>query len=151
MISFELTNENRIIQVCVDDSGINALIRSLEKLRVSGSHIHLCSPPRGKDLSDKNPWGTDAISEVIISHVGGYGLKDVCKHPKLVNYQWNDTDSGSQCSIVQFTRYQMADGAIRTQIKTNILTYNFDDVMATRMLELWLKSLPSTVPFAQSA
>jgi len=92
------------------------------------------------------------VKDSLVLPLASYGLKYICKHPGLVNYQWNDADSGSQWSVVQFVRYLMAgDPVIRDQIKSNILTYNFDDVMATRMLELWLRSLSSSTEAAQSA
>jgi predicted RecB family nuclease len=92
------------------------------------------------------------IKDSLVLPLASYGLKYICKHPKLVNYQWNDNDSGSQWSVVQFARYLAeTDQQIRKQIKEKILIYNFDDVMATRMLELWLKSLPSAAAIAQSA
>ena len=31
----------------------------------------------------------------------------------------------------------------RERLKRNILTYNFDDVVGTRKLEEWLRTLPS--------
>ena len=81
------------------------------------------------------------IKECLVLPLASYGLKYICKHPKLVNYQWKDSDSGSQWSVVQFAHYlQTADSSGRAELKKNILTYNFDDVMATRMLELWLRS-----------
>jgi uncharacterized protein len=59
----------------------------------------------------------------------------------LVNFQWSDDDSGSQWSVVQFLKFQaelIKDR--REQIKKDILAYNFDDVVATRKLEEWLRS-----------
>lgn len=72
-----------------------------------------------------------------------YGLKDICKHPGLVNFQWENDESGSQWSVVQFKRFQSeADVAIKSAIKESILNYNRDDVTATRKLEMWLRGLP---------
>jgi hypothetical protein len=71
MLSFQLTNENRTIQVLCDDAGISTLIEVLEKLRGSSNHIHLRSPRSGgKLLSDTTPFGEEAIGEVIITHGG---------------------------------------------------------------------------------
>jgi hypothetical protein len=57
-----------------DDRGIDELIGVLEKLRGSGSHIHLRVPSNGgaasEVLSDVTPFGQKAIAEVIITHGG---------------------------------------------------------------------------------
>ena len=84
----------------------------------------------------------EVVKECLVLPVASYGLKYICKHPKLVNFQWDDNDSGSQWSVVQFVNYLLTlvpDD--RERIKRNILTYNFDDVMATRKLEEWLRNL----------
>jgi uncharacterized protein len=80
------------------------------------------------------------VTESFVLPLAGYGLKQICKHEGLVNFQWQDEDSGSQWSVVQFVKYRMeliTDR--RAQMKKEILTYNFDDVMATRKLEEWLR------------
>ncbi len=80
------------------------------------------------------------IKESIVLPVASYGLKQICKHEGLVNFQWSDDDSGSQWSVVQFLKFQaelVKDR--REQIKKDILAYNFDDVVATRKLEEWLQ------------
>lgn len=82
----------------------------------------------------------EVVKECLVLPVASYGLKYICKHPKLVNFQWDDHDSGSQWSVVQYVNYLLTlvpDD--RTRLKRNILTYNFDDVMATRKLEMWLR------------
>lgn len=85
----------------------------------------------------------DVVKDCLVLPVASYGLKYICKHPKLVNFQWDDEDSGSQWSVVQFVNYLMTlVPSDRERIKRNILTYNFDDVIATRMLEVWLRALP---------
>jgi len=83
----------------------------------------------------KNP-----VMESFVLPLAGYGLKQICKHEGLVNFQWSDGDSGSQWSVVQFAKYlaEPINGR-REQIKNDILGYNFDDVMATRRLEEWLQ------------
>ena len=84
----------------------------------------------------------EVVKECLVLPVASYGLKYICKHPKLVNFQWDDNDSGSQWSVVQFVNYLMTPVPDdRERLKRNILTYNFDDVMATRMLEVWLRNL----------
>jgi uncharacterized protein len=58
----------------------------------------------------------------------------------LVNFQWEDDSSGSQWSIVQFNQFiQEIDKSTKQQLKKEILSYNRDDVIATRRLEEWLK------------
>jgi len=76
----------------------------------------------------------------LVLPLQGYGLKDICKHPKLVNFQWEDDSSGSQWSVVQFNQFlQETDKSSKQQLKEAILGYNRDDVIATRRLEEWLK------------
>lgn len=80
------------------------------------------------------------IKDSMVLPVASYGLKQICKHEDLVNFQWSDDDSGSQWSVVQFLKFQaelIKDR--REQIKKDILAYNFDDVVATRKLEEWLR------------
>jgi uncharacterized protein len=80
------------------------------------------------------------ILESLVLPLQGYGLKDICKHPMLVNFQWEDDSSGSQWSIVQFNQFiQEIDKSTKQQLKKEILSYNRDDVIATRRLEEWLK------------
>ena len=82
----------------------------------------------------------EVVKACLVLPVASYGLKYICKHPELVNFQWDDHDSGSQWSVVQYVNFLMTlvpDD--RARMKRNILTYNFDDVMATRKLELWLR------------
>ena len=76
--------------------------------------------------------------------VQSYGLKDFCKHPDLVNFQWEDAGSGGQWSIVHFNSYlEEKDVKVRERIKEEILGYNRDDVIATFKLEEWLRSKTS--------
>ncbi len=79
------------------------------------------------------------VLECLVLPLQGYGLKDICKHKDLVNFQWQDKDSGSQWSVVQFNRFLAeSDPHLRAKLKANILGYNRDDVIATRRLEEWL-------------
>ncbi len=81
-----------------------------------------------------------AVQDNLVLPLQGYGLKDICKHPELVNFQWENTASGSQWSIVQFNRFLAETGPDEKQrLKSEILRYNRDDVTATRRLELWLR------------
>ena len=82
------------------------------------------------------------VKNNFVLPLASYGLKQICKHKDLVNFQWQDDDSGSQWSVVQFVKYrtEMIEDR-REQMKKDILTYNFDDVMATRKLEEWLRNI----------
>lgn len=81
------------------------------------------------------------VLDSLVLPLQGYGLKDICKHKDLVNFQWEDDSSGSQWSVVQFNRF-LAEGnsAAKEQLKKDILGYNRDDVIATRRLEEWLRN-----------
>ena len=82
------------------------------------------------------------VLESLVLPLQGYGLKDICKHPKLVNFQWEDDSSGSQWSIVQFNQFlQETDESSKQKLKQEILGYNRDDVIATQRLEEWLRDL----------
>jgi len=59
----------------------------------------------------------------------------------LVNFQWQDKDSGSQWPVVQFNRFLAETNPQKKEkLKTDILGYNRDDVIATRRLEEWLRT-----------
>lgn len=82
------------------------------------------------------------VKNNLVLPLQGYGLKDICKHKDLVNFQWSDDGSGSQWSIVQFINYLHAENADeKAALKEDILGYNRDDVIATRRLEEWLRNL----------
>jgi hypothetical protein len=71
VLSFQISNSGRTIVIDCDDAGISNLINFLNKLRGSGSHVHLWGPSAGgKDLDETTPYGEAAVSEVIISHGG---------------------------------------------------------------------------------
>ena len=70
VLSFELANEGRAIQIHCDKEGLATLTTALERVRTSG-HLHLRTPANGgRELSEKNPWGKEAIGEVIITTGG---------------------------------------------------------------------------------
>jgi len=80
------------------------------------------------------------VLESLVLPLQGYGLKDICKHKSLVNFQWEDDSSGSQWSVVQFNRFLgESNHENRLNLKGEILGYNRDDVIATRRLEEWLR------------
>jgi len=71
ILSFEIINSGRSIQIDCDRQGLEILIGALEKLRSTASHIHLRTPSNGgHELSEQTPWGKEAIGEVIITTGG---------------------------------------------------------------------------------
>ena len=95
-------------------------------------------------LGDNSPLFdlANAVRQSVVLPLPGYGLKAICKHPKLVNFQWELPESGSQWSVVRYVGFLRArDPAERAAIRREIETYNRDDVLATRALEMWLRSL----------
>ena len=67
MLSFELIESGKTIQICADDEGLALLRNALERVTSSG-HLHLRTIANGgNELNDKNPWGQAAIGEVIIT------------------------------------------------------------------------------------
>lgn len=77
--------------------------------------------------------------------VRSYGLKAICKDPRLANFQWRVEESGSQWSVVRYYDYveALAQGKITEAetIRTEILLYNEDDVRATAAVVAWLRNL----------
>ena len=70
MLSFQITNVGDAITIYCDSNGLDELINSLIRLRSEPDlgHIHLRAPSSGcETLSDQNPWGEEAIGEVIVS------------------------------------------------------------------------------------
>jgi hypothetical protein len=67
MLSFEVIEAGKAIQIFADDEGLSLLQRALEQVTSSG-HLHLRSIANGgKELNDANPWGQAAVGEVIIT------------------------------------------------------------------------------------
>lgn len=67
MLSFEVVNSGKSIQICADEDGLSILRNALERVSKAG-HLHLWSSSNGgNDLNDQNPWGQAAIGEVIIT------------------------------------------------------------------------------------
>jgi uncharacterized protein len=82
------------------------------------------------------------IKSSLILPVTGYGLKNICKDERLVNFQWKLNESGSQWSVVRYHDYlNSCDKADRAKIKAEILQYNMDDVLATAAMEAWLREM----------
>ena len=71
MLSFQLANEGRAVEISIDEQGMVVLVRMLERVRADRDHLHFRTPSNGgRELSEKTPWGKDAIGEVIINWVG---------------------------------------------------------------------------------
>jgi hypothetical protein len=72
MLSFQVINRNKTIQIDLDREGMGKLIAVLDEFKASDlGHVHLRAPSAGgSSLSDKTPWGAEAVGEVIIS-LGG--------------------------------------------------------------------------------
>ena len=84
----------------------------------------------------------ETVVNSLILPTNGYGLKEICKHKDLVNFQWELEESGSQWSVVRYHDFlHLSDGLERKAIQKEILSYNRDDVRATRALEVWIGRL----------
>lgn len=69
MLSFQIVDSGKVIQVFCDDDGLDMLIAKLINMKNKNlGHMHLRAPSAGGDiLNDKTPWGDDAVAEVIVS------------------------------------------------------------------------------------
>lgn len=82
------------------------------------------------------------VKDAYILPLLSYGLKMICRDPRLVNFQWRLDESGSQWSVVRYYDYlDASNDAAAAEIKAEILTYNEDDVRATHALTQWLESM----------
>lgn len=70
MLSFEIIESGKAIQICCDAEGLAILKKKIASLEKFG-HVHLRSPRSGgNDLSETTPFGHPAIEEVIITGGG---------------------------------------------------------------------------------
>jgi hypothetical protein len=70
VLSFQMTNSGKTIQIDCDEQGLRVLLDVLAKVRAHGSHMHLCTPSNGgHELSETTPFGEAAIGEVVVSYV----------------------------------------------------------------------------------
>ena len=84
------------------------------------------------------------VKDDLILPLYGYSLKAVCKDERLVNFQWQLQESGSQWSVVRYYDYLAeTDEAKAERIQQEILTYNLDDVRATAALWDWVGKFTS--------
>ena len=94
-------------------------------------------------LSDDSPLMDllEVVKQSLVLPVYGYGLKTICKNSELVNFHWDLKESGSQWSVVRYLDYLQASSVEeKEKIKQEIVSYNRDDVRATRALEVWLRA-----------
>jgi hypothetical protein len=68
-LSFTIEREARTIQVNANIEGIDKLIDALQSLKEQG-HMHLWSTSIGGILSDKDPWGNAAVTDVSMTTGG---------------------------------------------------------------------------------
>jgi hypothetical protein len=65
-LSFTIENEGKMIQVHANRDGVDRFIAALQKLKETG-HLHLWGPEVGGFLSEKDPWGEEAITDVSMT------------------------------------------------------------------------------------
>jgi hypothetical protein len=71
MLSFRIVDSGTI-EIDCDAQGMATLMGALAKVvGERASHVHLCAPPRGKELSAETPDGQPAASEVVINYAEG--------------------------------------------------------------------------------
>jgi hypothetical protein len=66
VLSFTLEREGRTIQICADDEGIDRFVAALLKLKETG-HLHLWGKEMGGFLSDEDPFGCSAVTDVSMT------------------------------------------------------------------------------------
>ena len=73
MLSFEIIENGQAIQICCDQDGMAILLSKLARLIADPDHVHLRGPSAGgNDLSETNPFGDKALSEVTIDFSPNY-------------------------------------------------------------------------------
>jgi len=71
LLSFEIGNAGRQIQIACDEQGMAVLIQALEKIRAVGGDVDLLSPSNGgRELMDQTLWGQEAVGKVVIIRAG---------------------------------------------------------------------------------
>ncbi|MGR8948970.1 MAG: TM0106 family RecB-like putative nuclease [Gammaproteobacteria bacterium] len=85
------------------------------------------------------------VKRNFVLPVESYGLKNICRDTRLVDFQWRLEGSGSQWSVVRYYDYISAlaagDVTEANEIKQEVLIYNEDDVRATAAMVDWLQSI----------
>jgi hypothetical protein len=73
MLSFEVLEGGKIIQIYCDSDGMATLVETLESLVRQSGHKHLRGPSAGgQALSETTPFGDPAVGEVIIDFNPNY-------------------------------------------------------------------------------
>ncbi len=117
----------------------------LDKIRLYARRYEMTDDPtvalllgNESPLFDMRP----IVRDSVVLPLTGYGLKQICKDERLVNFQWELRESGSQWSVVRYIDFlEASNEGERADIAKEIRMYNRDDVRATRALELWLRKL----------
>jgi hypothetical protein len=65
-LSFTVEREGKTIQIHANREGIDKFIEALQNLKERG-HLHLWDTSIGGVLSDKDPWGHEAITDVSMT------------------------------------------------------------------------------------
>ena len=69
MLSFEVAESGKAIQIFMGDEGLSLLRKALEQVTSAG-HVHLLTKANGgRELNEVDPFGKPAIGEVIINVV----------------------------------------------------------------------------------
>jgi hypothetical protein len=69
VLSFEIVNDGKAIEIICDPEGIDRLVSELNKLKQVGGHRHLLTPSNGgHELDETTVWGKPAMGEVILSY-----------------------------------------------------------------------------------
>ena len=72
MLSFQVVRNGTAVQIYFDALGMQRLEDALKALKADPDHFHLWGPSRGgSDLSERTPFGEDAVAEVIIDYNPG--------------------------------------------------------------------------------
>lgn len=47
MLSFQIINDGKGTELCLDEQGVETLVNAFDKLKKVGAHVHLCAPSNG--------------------------------------------------------------------------------------------------------
>ncbi len=73
MLSFQIVESGRTINIFCDAKGVAVLLRTLAQLvEERATHVHLWTETAtGGQLSEKTPFGEQAVKEVVIDYQEG--------------------------------------------------------------------------------
>lgn len=80
----------------------------------------------------------EAVTTQFVS-TSGLGLKVVAP---VAGFHWRDPEAGGEASVGWYRDAQNARGVEREGGRMRILTYNEDDVLATRAVREWISRRP---------